>query len=96
MTKAEFKNHLDAAEKSPKEIAAAVSGLPEKVLRYKPSLEKWCVLEITSKTRADCRSFASLRVRVHDELENSMRACNLSSAAPVSMAFAAVATASRT
>jgi hypothetical protein len=46
MTEAEFKNHLDAAEKSPKEIAAAVSGLPEKVLRYKPSPEKWCVLEI--------------------------------------------------
>jgi hypothetical protein len=46
MTEAEFKKHLDAAEKSPKEIAAAVSGLPEKVLRYKPSPEAWCVLEI--------------------------------------------------
>ncbi len=46
MTEAEFKKHLDAAEKSPKEIAAAVSGLSEKVLRYKPSPEKWCVLEI--------------------------------------------------
>jgi hypothetical protein len=46
MTEAELKKHLDAAEKSPKEIAAAVSGLPEKVLRYKPSAEKWCVLEI--------------------------------------------------
>jgi hypothetical protein len=46
MTEAEFRKHLDAAEKSPKEIAAAVSGLPEKVLRYKPSPEKWCVLEI--------------------------------------------------
>jgi DinB superfamily len=46
MTEAEFKKHLDAAEASPKEIAAAVSGLPEKVLRYKPSPEKWCVLEI--------------------------------------------------
>jgi hypothetical protein len=46
MTEGEFKQHLDAAEKSPKEIAAAVSGLPEKVLRYKPSPEKWCVLEV--------------------------------------------------
>jgi len=46
MTEAEFKKHLGAAEKSPKEIAAAVSGLPEKVLRYKPSPEKWCVLEV--------------------------------------------------
>ena len=46
LTETEFKNHLEAAEKSPKEIAAAVSGLPEKVLRYKPSPEKWCVLEV--------------------------------------------------
>jgi len=37
MTEAELKKHLDAAEKSPKEIAAAVSGLPGKILRYKPS-----------------------------------------------------------
>jgi hypothetical protein len=46
MTEAEFKKHLDAAEKSPREIAAAVSGLPERVLRYKPSPGKWCVLEV--------------------------------------------------
>jgi len=46
MTEAEFKSHLDAAERSPKEIAAAVSGLSEKTLRYKPSPEKWCILEI--------------------------------------------------
>jgi len=46
MTEGEFKKHLAAAEKSPKEIAAVVSGLPDKVLRYKPSPEKWCVLEI--------------------------------------------------
>jgi hypothetical protein len=46
MTESEFKKHLDAAEKSPKEIAAAVVGVSDKVLRYKPSPEKWCVLEI--------------------------------------------------
>jgi len=46
MTEAEFKKHLEAAEKSPKEIATAVSGLSEQVLRYKPSPDKWCVLEI--------------------------------------------------
>jgi uncharacterized damage-inducible protein DinB len=46
MTAAELKKHLDTAEKSPKQIAAAVSGLPEKTLRYKPSPEKWCILEI--------------------------------------------------
>ena len=46
MTEAEIKKHLDAAEKSPKEIAAAVSGLSERVLRYKPAPDKWCVLEV--------------------------------------------------
>ncbi|HEY6303035.1 MAG TPA: DinB family protein [Terriglobales bacterium] len=46
MTEAELRKHLDGAEKSPREIAAAVSGLSERVLRYKPSPEKWCVLEI--------------------------------------------------
>jgi len=46
MTEAELKKHLDAAERSPKQIAAAVSGLPDKVLRYKPSPEKWCILEV--------------------------------------------------
>jgi len=46
MTEAELRKHLDTAEKSPKQIAAAVSGLSDKVLRYKPSPEKWCILEI--------------------------------------------------
>jgi hypothetical protein len=46
MTAAELKKHLDAAEKSPKQIAAAVAGLPEKTLRYKPSPEKWCIQEV--------------------------------------------------
>jgi hypothetical protein len=46
MTEAELKKHLDAAEKSPKEIAAAVSGLAQAVLRYKPAADKWSILEI--------------------------------------------------
>ena len=46
MTESEFRKHLDAAEKSPKQIAAAVSGLPDKTLRFKPAPEKWCILEI--------------------------------------------------
>ena len=46
MTEAQFQSHLDAAEKSPKDIAAAVSGLSDEVLLYKPSPDKWCVLEI--------------------------------------------------
>ena len=46
MTESELKKYLEAAEKSPKQVAAAVSGLPEKVLRYKPAPDKWCILEI--------------------------------------------------
>jgi hypothetical protein len=46
MTEAELTKHLDAAEKSPKQIAAAVSGLPDNVLRHKPAPDKWCILEI--------------------------------------------------
>jgi hypothetical protein len=36
VTEAELKTHLDTAEESPKQIAAAVLGLPETTLRYKP------------------------------------------------------------
>ena len=46
MTEVELKKHLEAAEKSPKQIAAAVSGLADKTLRYKPAPDKWCILEI--------------------------------------------------
>jgi DinB superfamily len=46
MTEAELKKHIETAEKSPKEIAAAVSGLAPTVLRYKPSPDKWSILEI--------------------------------------------------
>jgi len=46
MTEVELNKHLDAAEKSPKQVAAAVSGLPDEVLRYKPAPGKWCILEI--------------------------------------------------
>jgi hypothetical protein len=62
MTEAEFKKHLEAAEKSPKEIAAAVSGLPDRVLRYKPSLEKWCVLEVLGHL-ADAEIIYGYRLR---------------------------------
>ena len=46
MTEAELKKHIETAEKSPKEIAAAVSGLSAEVLRYKPAPDKWSILEI--------------------------------------------------
>src|SRR5258708_19917366 len=62
MTETEFKKYLDAAEKSPKAIAAAVSGLPEKVLHYKPSPEKWCVLEVLGHL-ADAEIIYGYRLR---------------------------------
>ena len=62
MTEAELKKHLDAAEKSPKQIAAAVSGLPDKTLRYKPSLDKWCILEILGHL-ADMEVMYAYRIR---------------------------------
>jgi hypothetical protein len=46
MNEPEFKKYLEVAEKSPKEIAAAVSGLSPQVLRYKPAPDKWSILEI--------------------------------------------------
>ncbi len=62
MTEAEFKKHLAAAEKSPKEIAAAILGLPDVTLRYKPSPEKWCILEILAHL-ADMEIVLSYRIR---------------------------------
>lgn len=46
MTDSELKKYLEAAEKNPKQIAAAVSGLPETVLRHEPAPDKWCIQEI--------------------------------------------------
>jgi hypothetical protein len=62
VTEAELKKHLDAAEKSPKEIAAAVSGLQDKVLHYKPSPDKWCILEILAHL-ADMEILYAYRLR---------------------------------
>jgi hypothetical protein len=46
MTESELEAFLAAAERNPKQVAAAVSGLPEKILRYKPAPDKWCIHEI--------------------------------------------------
>ena len=85
MTEVDFKKHLDAAESSPKQIAAAVSGLPENVLRYKPSHEKWCVLEVlghladveitvTQDTTTDLGRFESRTVALLNRLATGVRA----------------------
>ena len=62
MTQAELTKHLDAAEKSPKQIAAAVSGLPHNTLRYKPAPDKWCILEILGHL-ADMEIMYAYRMR---------------------------------
>ena len=33
-------------KKAPKQVAVAVSGLAESVLRYKPTADKWCILDV--------------------------------------------------
>ncbi|HMK23905.1 MAG TPA: DinB family protein [Terriglobales bacterium] len=62
MNEAELKKHLDRAEKSAKEIAAAVSGLSPDVLRYKPSQEKWSILELLAHL-ADIEIVYAYRLR---------------------------------
>ncbi len=62
MTEAEIKKHLDEAEKGPRKLAAAVSGLPDKVLRYRPAPGKWCILEIVAHL-ADVEIVYSYRMR---------------------------------
>jgi len=62
MTEAELKKHIADAEKSPKQIAAAVSGLTDRVLRYKPAPEKWCILEILAHL-ADMEILYAYRMR---------------------------------
>src|ERR1700730_9286995 len=46
MTEIELKKHIEAAEKSPKQVAIAVSGLPDKVMRHKPARDKSSILDI--------------------------------------------------
>jgi hypothetical protein len=62
VTEAELKKHLDGAEESPKQIAAAVLGLPEKTLRYKPSPDKWCIWEMLGHL-ADMEILYAYRMR---------------------------------
>jgi uncharacterized damage-inducible protein DinB len=57
-----MKTHLAAAEKSPKEIAAAVSGLSDKLLRHKPAPDKWCILEVLGHL-ADVEIVYAYRIR---------------------------------
>jgi hypothetical protein len=62
VTEAELRKHLDDAEKSPKQIAAAVLGLREKTLRHRPSPDKWWILEILGHL-ADMELLYAYRIR---------------------------------
>jgi hypothetical protein len=62
MTETELNTHLEAAEKNPKQVAAAVLGLPEKVLRYKPAPDKWCIHEVLGHL-ADIEIVYAFRLR---------------------------------
>jgi hypothetical protein len=62
MTELEFKKNVEAAEASPKNVAMATSGLPDKVLRYKPSADKWCILEVLGHL-ADIEIVYAYRIR---------------------------------
>lgn len=62
MTEAELKKHLDAAEKSPKQMAAAVLGLADATLRYKPAPDQWSILEILGHL-ADMELLYAYRMR---------------------------------
>ncbi|MFB3915517.1 MAG: DinB family protein [Terriglobales bacterium] len=62
MTAQEFKAKLDAAEKSPEKIAAAVLQLPRATLHYKPAPDRWCILEILGHL-ADMEILYGYRIR---------------------------------
>ncbi len=46
MTDQEFRSKLQSAEENPNDVSAAVAGLSNAALRYKPAPNKWCILEI--------------------------------------------------
>ena len=62
MTEKELKSKLDDAEKEPQLLAALVSGMPDKVMRYKPNPKKWCIHEILGHL-ADIEVVYSYRMR---------------------------------
>ncbi len=62
MTEQELRAKLNAAEKGPTTIAAAVSGLSDKTLRYKPAANKWSILEILAHL-ADVEIIYGYRMR---------------------------------
>jgi len=62
MTDKKLKKLIETAEKEPRLVAAAVSGLKDKVLDYKPAPEKWSVREILAHL-ADAELISGMRMR---------------------------------
>ena len=62
MTRDELNQLIDSAEKDPKKIAAAVSGLPESTLHFKPAPDKWSILEMLAHL-ADMEILYAYRMR---------------------------------
>ncbi len=62
MTESELKTHLDSAEQNPKQVALAVAGLPDEILRWKPAPAKWCILEVVGHL-ADSEIVFAYRLR---------------------------------
>ncbi|HZU45008.1 MAG TPA: DinB family protein [Terriglobales bacterium] len=62
MTSDELNKIIDSAEKDPKKIAAAISGLPDSTLRFKPARDKWSILEMLAHL-ADMEILYAYRMR---------------------------------
>ncbi len=62
MTEQPLKQMIDAAERNPEDIARAITGLPTKVLQYKPAPGKWCIQEIVAHL-ADSELVFAYRLR---------------------------------
>jgi uncharacterized damage-inducible protein DinB len=62
MKAAEAKDNIEKLAHGPETIAAAVKGLDQKTLRYKPAPEKWSILEILAHL-ADVEVVQGHRIR---------------------------------
>ncbi|MFQ5777542.1 MAG: DinB family protein [Terriglobia bacterium] len=62
MTEQELHRHLEELEKNPERVAAAVAGLDDSVLRFKPAPGKWSILEILAHL-ADAELIWGYRIR---------------------------------